>query len=168
LLVFTLASRFRKPWSVVFGVVLATIANHLLAALAGSYVASFLSPRLLGVLVGISFLLFAAWILKPEGDEAEKASDRFGPFLTTALLFFLAEMGDKTQLTAAALGAKYRAPFLVVAGTTCGMLLVNGPAVWLGERLSRIVPQKTIRYISAGIFIIFGVVTMVAAILNKE
>jgi Ca2+/H+ antiporter, TMEM165/GDT1 family len=167
LLVFALASRFRKPWSVVAGVLVATIANHLLAAVAGSYLAGFLSPRTLAVIVGISFLAFAAWALKSGDEQAEPPGDRFGPLLTTALLFFLAEMGDKTQLTAAALAAKYGQPLMVVAGTSCGMMLVSLPAVWLGGRLSRVIAPRVIRFVSAGVFLVFGIITIAAALFNS-
>ncbi|MBL8148725.1 MAG: TMEM165/GDT1 family protein [Blastocatellia bacterium] len=160
LLSFALASRFQRHWSILGAIVVATIANHLIAAFAGDFIAKLLSPNLLAVLVGGSFIGFAIWALLPEEEEEERISDRFGPFLTTLLLFFLAEMGDKTQLSAAALGAKFQKPFLVVAGTTCGMMLVNGPSVWLGKKIHKLIPAKAIKFIAATIFLIFGLLTL--------
>jgi len=160
LLAFSLAARFRKPGPVLAGIFIATIANHALAAGAGTWVASHFSPRTLAIGVGVLFVAFGIWTLKPDTlDDAGEEKD-FGPFLTTAVLFFIAEMGDKTQFATMTLGARYGSAFLVTIGTTLGMMVTDGLAVFLGERLSERVQMKPIRWFAAALFLGFGVVSL--------
>ena len=158
LLALVLAARFRKPWPIVLGIFVATIANHAMAGALGAWVTTQLSPQVLRWILGASFIAMAAWMLVPDklDDEADKKTPRFGVFGTTVLLFFLAEMGDKTQIATVMLAARYEAYFAVVAGTTLGMMLANAPVVWLGERMTRLVPLRVVHIVSALIFFAFG------------
>jgi putative Ca2+/H+ antiporter (TMEM165/GDT1 family) len=136
LLALMLAARFRRPWPIVGGIAVATAANHALAALFGHWVAQQLGPALLRWAVGLAFLAMALWMLVPDRADDLAARDgrqRFGVFGTTVIAFFIAEMGDKTQLATVALAARYPALLAVIAGTTLGLLLANVPAVFLGD-----------------------------------
>lgn len=158
LLAFALAARFKKPWPVMAGILAATVLNHALAASAGQWASSLLSARMLGWTLGLSFIAFGLWTLSPDslGDEGDK-HPRFGPFLTTTALFFLAEMGDKTQFATIALGARFQSALAVTFGTTAGMMLSDGLAVFAGERLAERISMKWMRRIAAGLFLIFGI-----------
>jgi Ca2+/H+ antiporter, TMEM165/GDT1 family len=156
LLAFALACRFKRPWVILAGILVATLANHFLAALTGDFLAHLISAKILAFVVSMSFLVFAVWIMIPDKDEDVGKPDRFGPFLTAMVLFFLAEMGDKTQLVTVALGARFQALFPVVAGTTCGMMLADGLAIWLGDRLGHRLPLGLIRGFTALFFAVFG------------
>jgi len=158
LLAILLATRFRRPWPVIAGILVATLANHFLAALLGSSVAGLLHGQWFRYLVAASFIAMAAWIMVP--DEPGKLSDkpgRFGAFLTTAIAFFLVEMGDKTQIATIALGARFHDIIAVMLGTTLGMMIANVPAVFLGEALIKRVPLNTVRWLTAGLFMVIGV-----------
>jgi len=167
LLAFTLAVRFRKPWVVMAGILVATVVNHGLAAGAGVLISAFLSPRLLSWLLAASFLGFGIWILVPDRDEGAEQASRFGPFLTTAILFFLAEMGDKTQFATIALGARFHSVLWVTAGTTLGMLVADGLAVAVGEKLADKVQARWIRLATACLFILFGLGSLWAALSGR-
>jgi Ca2+/H+ antiporter, TMEM165/GDT1 family len=157
LLSLLLATRFRKPLPIVFGILVATVANHALAALAGEWVRANLSPETLRWILGAGFLAIAAWTLKPDKlDDEDPVKGTYGVFLITLVAFFVAEMGDKTQIATIALSAKYGALVPVVLGTTAGMLLVNVPIVYLGDRFAPRIPLKLIRVIAAGIFAAIG------------
>ena len=160
LLAFTLAARFRRPWLVMAGICVATVLNHALASSAGSWVAAQISPRLLAGVLGLTFLAFGVWTLKPDTLDDQGQTARFGPFVTTTLLFFLAEMGDKTQLVTVALAAKFHHVVLVTTGTTLGMLVTDGLAVFIGERLATTVAMVWIRRVAAGLFFLFGVLSL--------
>ncbi|WP_257389071.1 TMEM165/GDT1 family protein [Tahibacter caeni] len=161
LLSFVLAARFRgRHWAIVAGIFAATVFNHLFAALAGSWVAHFLGPDLLRWILGLAFLGFAAWALIPDSLDDEPEPSRYGPFLTTLVLFFLAEMGDKTQLATVALGAKYANLALVTLGTTLGMMAANVPAVLIGEKLAQRFPLSAMRFAAAALFAIFGLLIL--------
>jgi len=161
LLALILAARFKKPWPIVAGILVATLANHALAGAAGAWVSTLISPQTLRWILEASFLAMAAWMLVPDKVEADEdgKSPRHGVFLTTVLVFFLAEMGDKTQIATVMLAARYDAIVGVVAGTTLGMMLANAPAVWLGERVTRLVPLRAVHIVSA---IIFGALGLLA------
>jgi Ca2+/H+ antiporter, TMEM165/GDT1 family len=165
LLSLVLAARFRKPWPIVLGILVATLANHALAGAVGAWVTGVLGPDVLRWVLGISFLAMAAWMLIPDkldADDSAKVS-RFGVFGTTLIAFFLAEMGDKTQIATVMLAAKYSNAYLwVVAGTTLGMLLANAPVVWLGERMMRVVPVRVVHVTSALIFAALGAFALLA------
>lgn len=165
LLSFVLATRFRgHAVAIVMGIFLATVANHLLAASVGNWVASVLPPELLRWALGLGFLAFAVWALVPDrlDGDAIRISAR-GAFLTAAGLFFLAEMGDKTQLVTVALGAQYGSLLAVSAGTTLGMMVANVPAVLLGERLAQRYPLQRMRFVAAALFALFAVLILIGA-----
>jgi len=162
LLALILAARFKKPWPIVAGILVATLVNHALAGAAGAWVTTLISPQMLRWILAASFLAMAAWMLVPDkidADEDEKPP-RYGVFLTTVLVFFLAEMGDKTQIATVMLAARYDAIVSVVAGTTLGMMLANAPVVWLGERVTRLVPLRVVHIISAIIFAGLGLAAL--------
>lgn len=162
LLALLLAARFRKPWPIVFGIFVATIANHAMAGALGAWVTTVVSAHTMRWVLGVSFLLMAAWMLIPdklEGD-AQNQPPRMGVFATTVVLFFLAEMGDKTQIATVMLAAKYQAYAGVVAGTTLGMMLANAPVVWLGERITRLVPLRVVHLVSALVFAVLGLLAL--------
>ncbi len=164
LLALTLASRFRRPGLVMAGILVATLANHTLAAAVGSWVSAHVPPRVLAAVLAATFVGFGIWTLVPDTLDDDARPARFGPFLTTAVLFFLAEMGDKTQLATVALAAEFRSVGLVTLGTTLGMLASDGLAVLLGDRLAARVPMKVLRGIAAALFFAFGAVSAWAAI----
>jgi Ca2+/H+ antiporter, TMEM165/GDT1 family len=163
LLAFSLASRYRRPWVVMAGILTATVLNHALAAGAGSWVSALVPPRVMAGALGATFLGFGLWTLKPDTLDADARTDRFGPFLTTTTLFFLAEMADKTQLATVALAARYQSVVLVTIGTTLGMLASDGLAVFLGERFARRVPMAWLRRAAATLFFVFGAASLWAA-----
>ena len=162
LLALLLAARFRKPWPIVLGIFVATVANHALAGALGAWVTTQLGPQVLRWILGLSFIAMAVWMLIPDKLDADAApqSMRFGVFGTTVALFFLAEMGDKTQIATVMLAARYDAFFSVVAGTTLGMMLANAPVVWLGERVTRLLPLRTVHIVSAMIFLGLGLLAL--------
>ena len=160
LLSLLLAAKFRKPWPIAAGILVATLANHALAGAVGTWVTGYLGPDLLRWILGASFIAMAAWMLVPDKideDDAAAGDSHLGVFATTVVAFFLAEMGDKTQVATVMLAARFQAWAPVVAGTTLGMMLANAPAVWFGERLTRLVPIRTVHLVSAAIFLALGV-----------
>ena len=159
LLAFSLATRFRKPGTVLAGIAAATIALNLLASTLGVWIASHLDRKLLSLGVAVVFIAFGFWTLfGGEEDEAEsEPPSTRGAFLTTATLFFVAELGDKTQLAAIGLAAKYGSIAAVTAGATLGMLVADGLAVFLGQRLADRIPQKLVKRGAAALFFAFGV-----------
>jgi putative Ca2+/H+ antiporter (TMEM165/GDT1 family) len=161
LLAFSLAARFRKPVPVLLGIFVATIANHALAARAGSWVAGYFDVKAMALTLGVLFIGFGVWTLKPDSLDEEGHPKKFGPFFTTVVLFFLAEMGDKTQFATIALGARFQNTLLVTAGTTLGMMVTDGLAVVLGDRIAHRVQMKPIRWFAAALFLIFGIVSLV-------
>ena len=164
LLALVLAARFRKPWPIVLGIFVATLANHALAGALGSWVTTVLGPQALRWVLGLSFIAMAVWMLIPDklDDEGESKGLRLGVFGTTVVAFFLAEMGDKTQIATVMLAAQYHAYLWVVAGTTLGMMIANAPVVWLGDRLVKKVPIRLVHIISAVIFLALGLVALFA------
>jgi putative Ca2+/H+ antiporter (TMEM165/GDT1 family) len=156
LLAFSLAGRFRRPWVVMAGILVATVANHALASTVGVLIASRVSARLLAGVLAATFVAFGVWTLRPDTlDDAERPS-RFGPFLTTVVLFFFAEMGDKTQLATVALGARFHDFVSVTMGTTAGMMVSDGLAVAIGDRLASRVQSRWVRVVAASLFFAFG------------
>jgi putative Ca2+/H+ antiporter (TMEM165/GDT1 family) len=161
LLALLLAARFRRPWPIVAGILIATLLNHGFAGAVGTWVQARLGPDTLRWILGLSFLAMAAWMLVPdEIDAAEAGGQRFGVFGTTLVAFFLAEMGDKTQIATVALAARYDAFVAVVAGTTFGMMLANVPAVLLGDRITKRVPIQVVHRIAAAVFAALGVLAL--------
>ena len=162
LLAFLLAARFKKPVPIILGILLATIVNHGFAGALGAWITTLLSPNTLGWILGISFIAMAIWTLKPdeiEEDEA-KIAGRFGVFGATTITFFLAEMGDKTQIATVALAANYSTVILVVIGTTLGMMIADVPAVFIGTKFAQKVSMKLVHGIAAAVFAILGIITL--------
>ncbi|MBK9571941.1 MAG: TMEM165/GDT1 family protein [Rhodoferax sp.] len=164
LLALILALRFRKPWPIVAGILVATVANHAMAGALGVWVTTLMGPDVLRWVLGGSFIAMAIWMLIPDklDDQDSGAGPRFGVFGTTVIAFFLAEMGDKTQIATVMLAAQYGAYAWVVAGTTLGMLLANAPVVWLGERVTRLVPIRIVHLSSALIFLGLGLWALIS------
>jgi putative Ca2+/H+ antiporter (TMEM165/GDT1 family) len=162
LLSLLLAARFRKPWPIVAGIFAATVVNHALAGAVGAWITQWLGADVLRWVLGGSFIAMAVWMLIPDKvdeDEADSAP-RLGVFLTTVVAFFLAEMGDKTQVATVMLAARFHAWAEVVAGTTLGMMLANVPVVWFGDRLVRKVPIRLVHVIGALVFLALGVLAI--------
>lgn len=162
LLAFILAARFKKPVPIILGILCATLINHGLAGALGAWITSILSPEVMRWILGLSFIGMAIWTLIPDEIEEEETqvAKRMGVFGATLVTFFLAEMGDKTQLATVALAAHYATPALVIAGTTLGMLLADVPAVFVGNKFAEKIPMKLVHRIAAGIFASMGLLTL--------
>lgn len=162
LLAFILAARFKKPLPIIAGILVATLVNHGLAGALGAWITTVLTPEVLRWVLGASFLAMAVWTLIPDKIEEDetRVSTRFGVFGATLITFFLAEMGDKTQVATVALAAHYAAPLLVVLGTTLGMLVADVPAVFVGNKLAAKIPMKLVHGIAAAVFAVLGVATL--------
>ena len=164
LLAFLLAAKFRKPLPIVLAIFVATIANHAFAAAVGAWITSMLGPDVLRWVLGVSFLAMAAWTLIPDKlDEEDTKLAKYGVFLTTLIAFFMAEMGDKTQVATVALAARYHDIVSVVLGTTFGMMLANVPAVYLGDKIANRVSLRLVHGIAALVFAVLGVATLLGA-----
>lgn len=164
LLSLMLAARFRRPWPILAGVFCATLANHAVAAFLGQRLGHLFTPRILDATVGISLIVMSLWTLKPDTlDETSTDRSRRGAFLATLVTFFIAEIGDKTQIATVALAAAYPSLLAVVAGTTTGMLLANAPVVLFGKAFSERLPLKRIRYLASAIFLALGLFFLVRA-----
>jgi putative Ca2+/H+ antiporter (TMEM165/GDT1 family) len=161
LLALILATRLRKPVPIIAGIFVATLLNHLGACLVGEWASKLITPQILRWVLGISFLAVAAWALIPDKvDDEVKTRGSYGVFVLTAVTFFLAEMGDKTQIVALALAAKYNDLIAVVAGTTLGMMIVNIPTVLCAERATQWIPVKVVRVIAAAVYAMLGIMTL--------
>lgn len=156
LLALLLAARFRKPWPIVWGILVATLLNHALAGWLGSLAAQWLTPQVLRWVVAGSFLAIAVWSLKPDKIDDDPSLPARGAFMATAVAFFIAEIGDKTQVATILLATKYSPLWEVVLGTTLGMLLANGPVVVLGARFSERLPLRAARITAALVFAALG------------
>ena len=165
LLAFILAARLRRPWPIVAGILAATIVNHALAGAAGAWLMALAGPVAMRWILGASFLAMAAWTLVPDHVEEGEVAPRSGRgvFFTTIIAFFLAEMGDKTQIATVALAAKYASTVAVVTGTTLGMMIANVPAVFLGDRLLRRMPVRLVHGVAAALFAVLGIATLLGA-----
>lgn len=165
LLAFILAARFKKPLPIVLGILVATILNHGMAGALGAWITAMLSPEILRWVLAASFLGMAVWTLIPDKIEEEETqvAQRFGVFGATLITFFLAEMGDKTQIATVAMAAHYPNPIFVVMGTTLGMLIADVPAVFAGDKLASKIPMKLVHSIAAAIFAVLGVATLLGA-----
>jgi Ca2+/H+ antiporter, TMEM165/GDT1 family len=162
LLAFLLAARFKKPLPIILGILCATIFNHGLAGLVGAWIKTHISAGTLRWVLGASFIGMAIWTLIPDKLEEEQSqvARRLGVFGATLIAFFLAEMGDKTQMATVALAAHYSAPILVVIGTTLGMLIADVPAVFIGNKLADRIPLKLVHTLAAGIFLLLGLAAL--------
>ena len=161
LLAFILAARFRKPLPIVLGILVATLLNHAGAGALGAWITTVVPGEVLRWVLGLGFLAMAAWVLVPDKfDEEEENLSHHGVFVSTVIAFFLAEMGDKTQVATVALAAQYQALVAVVAGTTLGMMIANVPAVLLGDRIANRIPVRLVHGIVAVVFAVLGVATL--------
>ena len=165
LLAFLLAARFKKPIPIIGGILCATLVNHGLAGAVGAWITTAVSPEVLRWVLGLSFIAMAVWTMIPDEIEEEEAqvAKRFGVFGATAITFFIAEMGDKTQLATVAMSAHYMTPVLVVVGTTLGMMLADVPAVFMGDKLASRIPMKVVHSIAAAMFLMLGIATLLGA-----
>ena len=163
LLAFMLAARFKRPWPICAGILIATLLNHGAAGALGAWITSLVSPGTLRWVLGLGFLAMAAWTLVPDkiDDDELKASTGLGVLGTTVISFFLAEMGDKTQIATVALAARFHDIIPLVAGTTLGMLIADVPAVWMGQRLAGRLPVRLVHGVAAAVFAVLGVLTLV-------
>ena len=162
LLAFLLAARFKKPAPIILGILIATIFNHGLAGALGSWVTQAVSPEILRWVLGASFIGMAVWTLIPDKIEEEETqiAQKFGVFGATLVTFFLAEMGDKTQLATVFMAAHYQSAILVIIGTTLGMLIADVPAVFIGNKFANKIPMKLIHGVAAFVFAAMGVATL--------
>ncbi len=165
LLAFILAARFKRPVPIILGILAATVLNHGLAGALGAWITSAISPEVLRWVLGLSFIGMAVWTMIPDKIEEEETqvARRFGVFGATFITFFLAEMGDKTQIATVAMAAHYAQPLLVVIGTTLGMLIADVPAVFIGDKLANKIPMKLVHSIAAGVFAVLGIATLLGA-----
>jgi len=164
LLAFVLAAKFRRPLPIIAAIFIATIANHAFAAAIGTWITGLLGPDMLRWVLGASFLEMAVWTLVPDKlDDEDTRLAGYGVFMTTLIAFFVAEMGDKTQVATVALAARYDALIAVVCGTTLGMMIANVPAVYLGDRIANRVSLKLVHGIAAAVFAVLGVATLLGA-----
>jgi putative Ca2+/H+ antiporter (TMEM165/GDT1 family) len=166
LLSLLLAARYRKPWPIIAGVLAATLANHALAGLIGVWFGKLLTAPVLDGVVGVGMLGMAAWTLRPDRLDGAAQLGRRSAFLATLIAFFIAEIGDKTQVATIALAAGYSSLLAVVAGTTIGMLAANMPVVFMGEAFAERLPVRAIQLAAAGLFAILGAVFMAQALLR--
>jgi putative Ca2+/H+ antiporter (TMEM165/GDT1 family) len=164
LLSLLLAARFHRPWPILAGILVATIANHLGAAALGVWIEDLLEPRILRWVLIASFLAMAVWTLIPDrlDDEAAPKGRRWGAFLTTLVMFFIAEIGDKTQLATTALAARYDAILAITAASTLGLMLANVPVVFLGKTLMRRLPLRPARFVAAAAFLLLALALLLA------
>jgi Ca2+/H+ antiporter, TMEM165/GDT1 family len=162
LLAFILAARFKKPVPIIAGILCATLINHGLAGALGAWITSMVSPETMRWVLGLSFIAMALWTMVPDKIEEEETqvAKRVGVFGATFITFFLAEMGDKTQVATIALAAHYAAPLTVVIGTTLGMLIADVPAVFIGNKFAAKIPMRLMHSIAAGMFALMGVLTL--------
>ena len=162
LLAFILAARFKKPLPIIAGILIATLVNHGLAGIFGAWITTVVSPDAMRWVLGLSFLVMAVWTMIPDKIEEEETqvAKRLGVFGATLITFFLAEMGDKTQIATVALAAHYGEPLMVIAGTTLGMLIADVPAVFVGNKFATKIPMKLVHGIAAGIFAVMGLLTL--------
>lgn len=161
LLAFVLAARFRRPLPITIGILVATLLNHGFAGALGAWITTVVDPLVLRWIVGLSFIGMAAWALVPDKlEEGEADRVRLGVFGTTLVAFFLAEMGDKTQVATVALAVQYSPLWAVVAGTTLGMLIANVPAVFLGEKIAQKIPVRLVHGVAAALFVVLGILTL--------
>ena len=164
LLALMLAACYRKPWPILAGIVAATLVNHLAAGAVGILLADFLTPRVLDAVVAVSLLVMAGWTLIPDKEGGKPDCSNRNVFLATLWIFFITEIGDKTQIVTTTLAAGYHNLFAVVAGSTLGLLAADAPVVFFGNAFAGRLPLQTIRYIAAAIFAVLGVIFAIRAL----
>lgn len=165
LLAFVLAARFRKPWPIIVGILVATLANHGMAGALGAWVTTLVDPAVLRWILGLSFIAMAAWVLIPDKfNESQGTHTRYGVFGTTLIMFFLVEFGDKTQIATVALASQFQNLAAVVIGTTLGMMIANVPAVLLGENAAQRLSIRLVRGVAAAAFLLLGLATLLSTV----
>lgn len=167
LLALVLACRFRKPWTVMLGIFVATILNHFFASTVGVWLGSLVSDLTAQIILAISFFVFGFWMLVPDEAGEIKEAGSFNAFTTTVISFFLAEMGDKTQLATVALAAKYASPWYVTIGSTLGMIASNALAIFFGKKFLRKIPLQWVRRVACAMFLVFGTAVIVGALVVR-
>jgi putative Ca2+/H+ antiporter (TMEM165/GDT1 family) len=167
LLSFVLAARLRKPWPILGGILAATVLNHAAAGWAGMLLAHAIAADILAWIVSLSFIAFGIWALKPDSLGETPRIHRAGVFATAFVAFFVAEMGDKTQLATVALAARFEALAAVIVGTTLGMMIANIPAVWIGDRLAQKIPMRTVHALAAVLFVAVGMLTLASTLVTN-
>ncbi len=162
LLALLLSAKFKRPVPIILGILVATLANHALAGAVGAWLAAAAGPAVVRWVIGIGFIAMAGWVLIPDkaDDDGMNPASHFGVFGTTVVAFFLAEMGDKTQIATVALAARFDMLYAVVIGTTVGMMIANVPAVFLGDAVARRVPLRLVRGVAALVFLALGILTL--------
>ena len=165
LLAFLLAARFKRPAPIIAGIFVATLVNHALAGALGAWLTQLIQPGVMRWVLGLSFIAMAVWTLIPDKIEDEEAqlASKLGVFGATVITFFLAEMGDKTQIATVAMAARYPDPVMVVLGTTLGMMVANVPAVFAGDKLAARIPMRLVHGLAAALFAALGVATLMGA-----
>ena len=165
LLAFILAARFKKPMPIILGILAATLVNHGIAGSLGAWITTVVSPAVMRWVLGLSFIGMAIWTMIPDKieDDETRIAMRFGVFGTTLITFFLAEMGDKTQVATLTMAAHYAAPVMVVIGTTLGMLIADVPAVYAGDKLAGRIPLRLVHSMAALLFALLGIATLLGA-----
>lgn len=161
LLALFLATRFSQKNAIVLGIFVATLLNHALSAVIGVWLAQYISPELMKWIVGLSFIAVGLWLLLPDKDEnPDSRWLKYGAFGATVLLFFMAEIGDKTQIATVLLAAKYQEMFWVICGSVLGLMLANVPVVYLGQMLMKKIPAKAVRISACILFCVLGAITL--------
>lgn len=165
LLAFILAARFKKPVPIILGILVATIVNHGLAGALGAWINVVINPEIMRWALGLSFIGMAIWTMIPDkiDEEETQIAKKIGVFGATLITFFLAEMGDKTQIATVALAAHYAAPLMVVIGTTLGMLIADVPAVFIGDRFASKIPMMLVHSLAAALFALLGIAALLGA-----
>ncbi len=165
LIALSLAAWYRRPWPVLWGILIATLLNHGLASSLGSWLAGMIPPGALAWTLGLGFIAFGIWTLFPDRvDDRQGERRNWSPLMTSAVVFFLAEMGDKTQLATVALGARFQSATVVTVGTTLGMLAADSLAVFAGARFGQVIPMRRLRWIAAALFFAFGAAAIASAL----
>ena len=157
ILAFVLATRFKKPFAIIAGIFAASLLSNVLAGVIGTVLGHYLQGKVFDLILGITFLLAGIWMFFPDKDQAADIKhSKSSIFITTSLTFFIAELGDKTQLATAILAAKYQALWSVICGTTLGMMIANVPVVFLGSKAGQYIPIRFISFLAAAIFVTIG------------
>jgi putative Ca2+/H+ antiporter (TMEM165/GDT1 family) len=161
LLAFLLAAKFRRPLPIMLGILIATLANHAFAGFIGQWFADLMTPNVLRWVLALTFFAMAAWMMIPDKlDDDAPDNSQYGVLITTIIAFFLAEIGDKTQVATVALAARFDGLAWIVAGTTLGMMIANVPAIYLGDRFADKLPVRMIHLVAALVFVVLGVLTV--------
>lgn len=166
LLTLFLAARFRQKYAIVLGILVATVANHIVSAWLGVWLNRLIENGILIWITGIAFIVVGLWLLIPDKDDEKQQNIRYGAFVTTLILFFLVEIGDKTQIATVILAVNYNSVLMVVLGSTIGLLLANAPVIWLGEKLMQKIPIKAVHIAACVLFCLTGIWILLKTIIT--